>query len=42
MHISQNLQYIGDKLDMLLIGNIPRNLVTALEFYLLKWILIYG
>ena len=25
-----------------LIGNIPRNLITALEFHELKWLLIYG
>ena len=27
---------------MFLIGNIPGNLITALEFHLLKWLLIYG
>ena len=33
MHFSQKLQHIGDKKDMILIGNIPRNLFTALEFH---------
>ena len=33
MHFSQKLQHIGDKSDMFLIGNIPRNLITALEFH---------
>ena len=32
MHFSQILQHIGDKYDMFLVGNIPRNLTTALEF----------
>ena len=27
---------------MFLIGNIPGNLITALEFHQLKWLLIYG
>ena len=31
MLFSQKLQQIGNKLDMFLIGNIPGNLITALE-----------
>ena len=42
MDFSQKLQHIGDKLDMFLIGNISRNLITALEFHSLKYLLIYG
>ena len=42
MHFFQKLQHIGDKSDMFLIGNIPRNLITALEFHKLKWLMIYG
>ena len=30
------------KLDKFLIGNIPRNLITAMDFPQLKWLLIYG
>ena len=33
MHFSQKLQDIGNKLDMFLIGNIPGNPITALEFH---------
>ena len=36
MHFSQKLQHIGDKLDMLIIGNIVRNITTALEFHKLS------
>ena len=32
MHFSQELQHIGDKLDMFLLGNILGNLITAPEF----------
>ena len=42
IHFSQKLQRIGDKQDMFLIGDIPRNLITALEFHYFKWLLIYG
>ena len=42
MHFAQKLQHIGDKQDMFLIGHIPRNLTTALEFHKLKWLLSYG
>ena len=41
MHFSQKLQHTGIKLDMFLIGNIPGKLITALEFYQLKWLLIW-
>ena len=33
MHFSQKLQHIGNKYGIFLIGNIPGNLVTALEFH---------
>ena len=33
MHFSQKLQHIGDEKSKFLIGNIPRNLITALEFH---------
>ena len=33
MHFSQKLQHIGNKCGIFLIGNIPGNLVTALEFH---------
>ena len=33
MHFSQKLQHIGNKKDMFLIGNIPGNPITALEFH---------
>ena len=33
MHFSQKLQHIGYKEDMFLIGNIPGNLITALEIH---------
>ena len=42
MHFSQKLQHIGSKKDIFLIGNIPGNLLTALEFHKLKWLLIYS
>ena len=33
MHFSQKLHHIGNKKDMFLVGDIPGNLITALEFY---------
>ena len=42
LHFIKKLQHIGDKKNMFFIGNILRNLTTALEFHWLKWLLIYG
>ena len=33
IHFSQKLQHIDNKKDMFLIGNIPGNVITALEFH---------
>ena len=33
LHFPQRIQHIGNKSDMFPIGNISRNLITALEFH---------
>ena len=42
MHFSTKIQHFGDKKDMFLINNIPKNLITELKFHYVKWLLIYG
>ena len=33
VHFSLKLQHIGNKQDIFLVGNIPGNLITVLEFH---------
>ena len=33
VHFSKKLQHIGDKYNMILVGNVLRNITTALEYH---------